>query len=175
MAESISEGTLSSFTKQVGDYVEQDEEIASIETDKIDVSVNAPEAGTIKELLVAEGDTVTVGQEIAKLEPGEGGGGGTKEASAPAKGPATDEQPTSSDPEPKKDQSKDAPKETPAPPREDKAPPKQEKKPSPPPPSGEKSVQPKDEKKPEPSPFGAGSRAENRVRLLNDRLIRMQF
>ena len=74
MAESISEGTLSSFTKQVGDYVELDEEIASIETDKIDVSVNAPEAGTITELLVNEGDTVTVGQEIAKMEPGEGGG-----------------------------------------------------------------------------------------------------
>ena len=35
MAESISEGTLSSFTKQVGDQVEQDEEIASIETDKV--------------------------------------------------------------------------------------------------------------------------------------------
>ena len=35
MAESISEGTLSSFTKQPGDYVEQDEEIASIETDKV--------------------------------------------------------------------------------------------------------------------------------------------
>ena len=35
MAESISEGTLSSFTKQVGDHLEQDEEIASIETDKV--------------------------------------------------------------------------------------------------------------------------------------------
>lgn len=35
MAESISEGTLSSFTKQPGDHVEQDEEIASIETDKV--------------------------------------------------------------------------------------------------------------------------------------------
>lgn len=35
MAESISEGTLKGFTKQVGDYVEQDEEIATIETDKV--------------------------------------------------------------------------------------------------------------------------------------------
>jgi 2-oxoglutarate dehydrogenase E2 component (dihydrolipoamide succinyltransferase) len=35
MAESISEGTLSSFSKQPGDHVEQDEEIASIETDKV--------------------------------------------------------------------------------------------------------------------------------------------
>ncbi|KAL8243920.1 hypothetical protein R6Q59_010178 [Mikania micrantha] len=82
MAESISEGTLSAFTKQVGDYVEQDEEIASIETDKIDVSVVAPEAGTIKELTVSEGDTVTVGQKIAVIEPGSGekdGGSGKSE------------------------------------------------------------------------------------------------
>lgn len=35
MAESISEGTISQFNKQVGDYVEQDEEIVSIETDKV--------------------------------------------------------------------------------------------------------------------------------------------
>jgi len=35
MAESISEGTLKQFTKQVGDFVEQDEEIATIETDKV--------------------------------------------------------------------------------------------------------------------------------------------
>ncbi|KAJ5119565.1 hypothetical protein N7448_010234 [Penicillium atrosanguineum] len=70
MAESITEGTLKQFSKQVGDYVERDEEIATIETDKIDVSVNAPESGTIKELLVNEEDTVTVGQDLVKLELG---------------------------------------------------------------------------------------------------------
>lgn len=165
MAESISEGTLSSFSKQVGDYVEQDEEIASIETDKIDVSVNAPEAGTIKELLVSEGDTVTVGQEIAKMDPGEGGGGGEKEAKQEPKAPASEEQPTSSDPEPKKEEPKK--EDTPAPPppkKEDKpAPPKEEKKPAPP------KEPKKDEGKKEEgisSPFGKGSRNENRVRVL---------
>ncbi|ROT37928.1 2-oxoacid dehydrogenase acyltransferase [Sodiomyces alkalinus F11] len=70
MAESISEGTLKQWQKSVGDYVEQDEEIATIETDKIDVAINAPEAGTIKEFLVNEEDTVTVGQDILKLELG---------------------------------------------------------------------------------------------------------
>ncbi|RMZ84170.1 hypothetical protein DV738_g577, partial [Chaetothyriales sp. CBS 135597] len=80
MAESISEGTLSSFSKKVGDHVEQDEEIASIETDKIDVAVNAPVAGVIKELLVNEGDTVVVGQDIVKIEAGE-----EPKAAAPAK------------------------------------------------------------------------------------------
>ncbi|RYP62108.1 hypothetical protein DL769_007462 [Monosporascus sp. CRB-8-3] len=70
MAESITEGTLKQWSKQVGDYVEQDEEIATIETDKIDVAVNAPEAGVLKELLANEEDTVVVDQEIAKIEGG---------------------------------------------------------------------------------------------------------
>ncbi|KAG5982659.1 hypothetical protein E4U55_001569 [Claviceps digitariae] len=70
MAESISEGTLKQFSKSVGDFVEQDEEIATIETDKIDVAVNAPEPGFIKEFLVNEEDTVTVGQDLVRIELG---------------------------------------------------------------------------------------------------------
>ncbi|KAJ5690728.1 hypothetical protein N7462_005120 [Penicillium macrosclerotiorum] len=70
MAESITEGTLTQFTKKAGEPIKQDEEIAIIETDKIDVSVNAPYAGVIQHLLVAEGDTVTVDQAIAELVPG---------------------------------------------------------------------------------------------------------
>lgn len=70
MAESISEGTLATFNKKVGDRVEADEEIASIETDKIDVPVNSPEAGLITELLVEEGDVVVVGQPLAMLKAG---------------------------------------------------------------------------------------------------------
>ncbi|WEW60368.1 2-oxoglutarate dehydrogenase complex E2 component [Emydomyces testavorans] len=68
MAESISEGTLKQFSKRVGDFVERDEELATIETDKIDVTVNAPESGIIKEFLAEEEDTVTVGQDLVKLE-----------------------------------------------------------------------------------------------------------
>lgn len=78
MAESISEGVLATFHKQVGDYVEQDEEIASIETDKIDVAINASENGTIAKLLVSEGDTVTVGQAVIEISLGK------HEASQPA-------------------------------------------------------------------------------------------
>lgn len=40
MAESITEGTLKQFTKSIGDYVEQDEEIATIETDKVSLSLS---------------------------------------------------------------------------------------------------------------------------------------
>ncbi|KYK56710.1 dihydrolipoamide succinyltransferase [Drechmeria coniospora] len=70
MAESISEGTLKQFNKKVGEFVEQDEEIATIETDKIDVAVNASEAGTIKEYYASEEDTVTVGQDLVRIELG---------------------------------------------------------------------------------------------------------
>ena len=90
MAESIAEGTLSRFNKAVGDFIEANEELASIETDKIDVSVNAPEAGVITRLLAAEGNTVAVDQEIAEIEfgqrdTGEGGKGDvTERHSAPS-------------------------------------------------------------------------------------------
>ena len=77
---------------------------------------------------------------------------------APAKKPASGEQPTTSGPEPKKD---DTPKQEEL--KEAPAPPQQEKKPAPPPPSEEKPVSKKDEKKLEPSPFVAGGRGENRV------------
>lgn len=171
MAESISEGTLSSFSKQVGDHVEQDEEIASIETDKIDVSVNAPAAGVITELLVGEGDTVTVGQDLAKIDAGAEGGGEAKADSEP-KSPATDAQETSSQPEGQKEQPKEEPKKEekketlpPPPPKEPepkKEAPKQEKQP-------EKKPEKKEPKEaaggpPSQSPFGKGSRGEHRVR-----------
>lgn len=71
MAESITEGTLNQFSKKVGDFIEADEELATIETDKIDVSVNAPQAGIIQQLFVAEGDVVNVDQEIAEIQAGE--------------------------------------------------------------------------------------------------------
>ncbi|KAF9652342.1 dihydrolipoamide succinyltransferase [Thelephora ganbajun] len=73
MAESITEGTLKSWNKKVGDSVAADEEVATIETDKIDVSVNSPYDGVITEILVDEESTVTVGQDLFRVEPGEKG------------------------------------------------------------------------------------------------------
>lgn len=89
------------YATEAGDYVEQDEEIATIETDKIDVAVNAPEAGTIKEFLVNEEDTVTVGQDIVKMELGGEPESGRKETGGQEpKSPASAAQETSSDPQP---------------------------------------------------------------------------
>lgn len=82
MAESITEGTSTQFSRQVGDFIEQDDELATIETDKIDVSVNAPHSGVIQKLLVGEGDTVTVDQAIAEIQ----------EAKTPEKKTATEEE-----------------------------------------------------------------------------------
>ncbi|KAG7664590.1 KGD2 [[Candida] subhashii] len=93
MAESITEGTLSAFNKEIGEFVQQDETIATIETDKIDVEVNAPVSGTITEFLVAVEDTVEVGQEIIKIEEGDAPAGGAaaapKKEEAPAAAAAT--------------------------------------------------------------------------------------
>ncbi|KAE8838993.1 2-oxoglutarate dehydrogenase complex E2 component [Pyrenophora teres f. teres] len=163
MAESITEGTLKQWSKQVGDYVEQDEEIATIETDKIDVAVNAPEAGTIKEFLVNEEDTVTVGQEIVRLEAG-GEAPAKTEAKDEPKEPASSEQETSSQPEGQQEKS-EAPKEESKP-----EPTKQEQKPQPT--KESKPQPPKKESKPqdEPKPATPGSREERRVKMNRMRL-----
>ncbi|KAI0517674.1 2-oxoacid dehydrogenase acyltransferase [Xylaria bambusicola] len=109
MAESITEGTLKQWNKQVGDYVELDEEIATIETDKIDVAVNAPEAGILKELLANEEDTVTVDQEIAKIEPGAAPEGAEKSESKDA--PEKEDASTEAKPAPAEQENKPEPKQ----------------------------------------------------------------
>ncbi|MGE0178302.1 MAG: 2-oxo acid dehydrogenase subunit E2, partial [Sphingomonas sp.] len=70
LGESITEATLGQWLKQPGDAVAQDEPIASLETDKVALEVNAPAAGTLAEQLVKEGDTVAVGALIARIEAG---------------------------------------------------------------------------------------------------------
>ncbi|KAF9564219.1 2-oxoglutarate dehydrogenase complex E2 component [Mortierella alpina] len=80
MADSISEGSLKQWNKKVGDFVALDEEIAVIETDKVDVAVNSPKSGTILELYAKEEDTVAVGADLFKLELGDGPAGGNAEA-----------------------------------------------------------------------------------------------
>ncbi|RWA07317.1 hypothetical protein EKO27_g7785 [Xylaria grammica] len=158
MAESITEGTLKQWNKQVGDYVELDEEIATIETDKIDVSVNAPEAGILKELLANEEDTVIVDQDLAKIEPGaapEGAGKSEpKEDASTESSPAPAEQ--ESKPQPKQESQSEPASSTPPPPAPKKEP---APKPSQPP-------------KAESAPAGPvlGSREERRVKMNRMRL-----
>lgn len=165
MAESINEGTLKQWSKQAGDYVEQDEEIVTIETDKVDFSVNAPEAGTLKELLVKEEDTVTVGQDLAILElGGEPSGGKKEEAKEEPKEQETSSQPEGGQEQPKPQEDK------PQPPKEEYQPesPKQESKPQPPP--QKKPDAPKEAEQPKKIEGAVGSREERRVKMNRMRL-----
>jgi len=70
LPESIADATVASWHKKVGDFVAQDENIVDLETDKVVLEVPAVEAGVLKEVLVAEGDTVLAEQVIAIFEPG---------------------------------------------------------------------------------------------------------
>ena len=79
LAESITEGTIAEWLKQVGDSVDKGEAIVELETDKVNVEVVSEEAGVLQELLADEGDTVEVGQAIAVV--GEGSGNNTSESS----------------------------------------------------------------------------------------------
>jgi 2-oxoglutarate decarboxylase len=67
MGESVSEGTILEWAKQPGEAVEEDETVVEISTDKVDAQVPAPASGTIEEILAQAGDTVTVGQVIARM------------------------------------------------------------------------------------------------------------
>src|SRR4051794_20845401 len=75
MGVSVAEGTVVEWKKQPGDWVERDEIIASISTDKIDTDVEAPAAGRVQEILVDVGATVDVGVVLARIatdaKPGE--------------------------------------------------------------------------------------------------------
>jgi 2-oxoglutarate dehydrogenase E2 component (dihydrolipoamide succinyltransferase) len=72
LGESITEATLGQWIKQPGDPVKIDEPIASLETDKVAVEVPSPVAGTMGEQVVSEGETVSVGALIARIEAGMG-------------------------------------------------------------------------------------------------------
>ena len=75
MGVSVAEGTVVEWKKQPGDWVERDEIIASISTDKIDTDVEAPASGRVQEILVDVGTTVDVGVVLARIatdaKPGE--------------------------------------------------------------------------------------------------------
>lgn len=67
LGESVAEGSISGWMKKVGDVVAADEPLCELETDKVTMEVNAPVAGTLIEILEAEGTEVSVGAVIARI------------------------------------------------------------------------------------------------------------
>src|SRR3979409_1190813 len=65
--ESVSEGTILEWRVKVGDPIRTDATIVEISTDKVDLELPSPATGTVSEILVEEGETVTVGQVIARI------------------------------------------------------------------------------------------------------------
>lgn len=72
MGESVMEGTIIEWAKQIGDHVEVDETLLEIATDKVDTEVPSPEAGILVEIRAQAGDTIEVGQVIAVISKGDG-------------------------------------------------------------------------------------------------------
>jgi pyruvate dehydrogenase E2 component (dihydrolipoyllysine-residue acetyltransferase) len=68
MGESIAEGTITKWLKQVGDRVERDEPLFEISTDKVDAEIPSPAAGTLTEIRFKEGDTVEINTTVAVLD-----------------------------------------------------------------------------------------------------------
>ena len=103
LGESVTEGTITRWFKEVGDQVAEDEPLFEVSTDKVDSEVPSPVSGYLTEILVPEGETVDVGTRLAVMSDapaGEGGGG------APAEVPA--------EPEPTAEEAAPAPEPAPA-------------------------------------------------------------
>jgi pyruvate dehydrogenase E2 component (dihydrolipoamide acetyltransferase) len=93
LGETVTEGTITKWFKQVGDTVAEDEPLFEVSTDKVDSEVPSPMSGTLVEIKVPEGETVDVGVVLAVI-------GDATDAPAAAPAPAAEPEPAS-EPEPK--------------------------------------------------------------------------
>lgn len=76
LGESVTEGTVTRWLKQVGDRVEVDEPLLEVSTDKVDTEIPSPVAGVVERILVAEDETVEVGAALVVIGDGSGSGNG---------------------------------------------------------------------------------------------------
>ncbi|MDO4033482.1 2-oxoglutarate dehydrogenase, E2 component, dihydrolipoamide succinyltransferase [Clavibacter michiganensis] len=97
LGESVTEGTVTRWLKNVGDHVEVDEPLLEVSTDKVDTEIPSPVAGVIEEILVQEDETVEVGAVLVRIGDGSGGG------DAPAEEPAAAAEPETATEEPAED------------------------------------------------------------------------
>ncbi|MCD7108375.1 2-oxoglutarate dehydrogenase complex dihydrolipoyllysine-residue succinyltransferase [Rhizobium sp. DKSPLA3] len=86
LGESVSEATIGTWFKKVGDTVNADEPLLELETDKVTIEVPAPASGTLSEIVAKEGETVGLGALLGQI--GEGAGAGAAPAAKPAEAAA---------------------------------------------------------------------------------------
>lgn len=82
LGDSVTEAIIGELNRQPGEYIEQDEILASLETDKVSVDIPAPTSGVVKEIKVEVDDTVGEGDVIAIIEPGEKSASSSSESSS---------------------------------------------------------------------------------------------
>ena len=94
LGESVTEGTVTRWLKNVGDSVAVDEPLLEVSTDKVDTEIPSPVAGTLQEILVAEDETVPVGADLAVIGEGAAAPADSPEpATEPAADPAPEQAP----------------------------------------------------------------------------------
>ncbi|PAT13515.1 2-oxoglutarate dehydrogenase, E2 component, dihydrolipoamide succinyltransferase [Corynebacterium hadale] len=97
LGESVTEGTITTWLKEVGDEVEVDEPLLEVSTDKVDTEIPSPVAGTLVEVLADEDDTVEVGEVIARIGDADAAAAGADDAAdeteAEEEAPAKAEEP----------------------------------------------------------------------------------
>src|SRR5690348_8660249 len=84
LGESVTEGTVTRWLKQVGDQVEADEPLLEVSTDKVDTEIPAPASGTLLEIRVPEDETAEVGAALAVIGAAGGAGQAQPQQAAPA-------------------------------------------------------------------------------------------
>jgi len=132
LGESVTEGTVTRWLKNVGDRVEVDEPLLEVSTDKVDTEIPSPVAGVVEEILVQEDETVEVGTALVKIGDGSGSSDsgsdqGADEAAAeqsePEAAPSTEQQEETKAPEPQQADPAPAGQTQPAAPQAPSAPP----------------------------------------------------
>lgn len=99
LGESVTEGTVTRWLKNVGDRVEVDEPLLEVSTDKVDTEVPSPISGVVEEILVQEDETVDVGTVLARIGDGSGASSSAPAAAPAPAQPAAAPEPEESEPE----------------------------------------------------------------------------
>jgi 2-oxoglutarate dehydrogenase E2 component (dihydrolipoamide succinyltransferase) len=100
LGESVVEGTVSRWLVQEGDYVELDQPLVEVTTDKVDAEIPSPSAGRVQKIFAAEGDVIEVGGKLAEID-----GEASRDESPPQPAPSQ----TRADPPPKPAEKKPQP------------------------------------------------------------------